>query len=64
MKLEDVNPQDIENDALLFDEGPGLDSLDAVEPVVLLQRHFGLSMQDQEEARRTFGLGKRAFRLY
>ncbi|MDR1947274.1 MAG: phosphopantetheine-binding protein [Desulfovibrio sp.] len=54
LKLEDVNPQDIEDDAPLFGEGLGLDSLDAIELVVLVQRHFGLSMQDQEEARLAF----------
>jgi acyl carrier protein len=54
LKLEDVQPQNIEDDAPLFGEGLGLDSLDAIELVVLVQRNFGLIMQDQEEARRAF----------
>lgn len=54
LRLEDVTPQDIEDGAPLFGEGLGLDSLDAIELVVLVQRHFGLTMQDQEEARRAF----------
>lgn len=54
LKLEDVKPEDIEDDAPLFGEGLGLDSLDAIELVVLVQRNFGLTMQDQEEARKAF----------
>lgn len=54
LKLEDVTPEDIVDDAPLFGEGLGLDSLDAIELVVLVQRNFGLAMQDQEEARRAF----------
>ena len=54
LKLEDVRPEDIRDDAPLFGEGLGLDSLDAIELVVLVQRNFGLTMQDQEEARKAF----------
>ncbi|MDR0339861.1 MAG: phosphopantetheine-binding protein [Desulfovibrio sp.] len=54
LKLEDVTPGDIKDDAPLFGEGLGLDSLDAIELVVLVQRNFGLTMQDQEEARKAF----------
>lgn len=54
LKLEDVTPEDIVDDAPLFGEGLGLDSLDAIELVVLVQRNFGLAMQDQEEAREAF----------
>jgi acyl carrier protein len=54
LKLEDVTPADIDDDAPLFGEGLGLDSLDAIELVVLVQRNFGLVMEDQEEARKAF----------
>ena len=54
LKLEDVKPEEIRDDAPLFGEGLGLDSLDAIELVVLVQRNFGLTMQDQEEAREAF----------
>ena len=54
LRLEDITAQNIEDDAPLFGEGLGLDSLDAIELVVLVQRHFGLVMQDQEEARQAF----------
>ena len=54
LKLEDVTVEDIDDDAPLFGEGLGLDSLDAIELVVLVQRNFNLSMQDQDEAREAF----------
>lgn len=54
LKLEDVKIEDIDDDAPLFGEGLGLDSLDAIELVVLVQRNFNLSMQDQDEAREAF----------
>ena len=54
LSLEDVTPEEIENDAPLFGEGLGLDSLDAVEIVVLLQRHFGLEVKDMEKSREVF----------
>ena len=54
LKLEDVTAADIDDDAPLFGEGLGLDSLDAIELVVLVQRNFNLAMQDQDEAREAF----------
>lgn len=56
LHLEDITPGDIDDDAPLFGEGPGLglDSLDAIELVVLVQRHFGLDLQDAESAQAAF----------
>lgn len=54
LHLEDVTPDDIVEDAPLFGEGLGLDSLDAIELVVLIQRHFGVNIDDVEEARNAF----------
>ena len=54
LHLEDVTVEDIVDDAPLFGEGLGLDSLDAIELVVLIQRHFGLDLQDVESARSAF----------
>ncbi|MBN1865704.1 acyl carrier protein [Candidatus Sumerlaeota bacterium] len=54
LNLEDVNPEEMEDDAPLFGEGLGLDSLDAVELVVLLKKHFSIDIKDMEEGRRAF----------
>ena len=54
LSLEDINPEDIKDDEVLFVEGLGLDSLDAVEIVVLLQRNFGLEVKDLENRRDIF----------
>ncbi len=49
--LEDITPEEIKNDEPLFGEGLGLDSLDAVELVVQLQKHFGVEIKNIEEGR-------------
>ena len=54
LALEDVTPEEIEDDEILFGEGLGLDSLDAVEIVVLIQRNYGLEIIDEEQAREIF----------
>lgn len=54
LSLEDVRPEDIKDDEALFGGGLGLDSLDAVEIVVLLQRNFGLEVKDMEKGREMF----------
>jgi acyl carrier protein len=51
LNLEDVTPADIGDDDQLFGEGLGLDSLDAVELVVVVQKHFGVEIKDMEEGR-------------
>ena len=54
LALEDITPEEIEDDGILFGEGLGLDSLDAVEIVVLIQRNYGLEIIDEEQAREIF----------
>ncbi len=55
LKLVDITPEEIKDDDFLFgDEGIGLDSLDAVELVVLLQKHYQIETKDLEESREVF----------
>ena len=54
LKLEDLSPEDIGDDDPLFGEGIGLDSLDAVELVVLLKKRYGIQVKDMDEGRLAF----------
>ena len=54
LSLENVKPGEIKDDEVLFGEGLGLDSLDAVEIVVLLQRNFGLDVKDMSQGKKLF----------
>ena len=48
LKLEDIKPEDIQDDAPLIGDGLGLDSIDALELVVLLEKHHGVKIMDEE----------------
>jgi acyl carrier protein len=54
LNLEDIQPEEIEDDAPLFGEGLGLDSLDVVELVVLLEKYFGVEVKNLDEGRDAF----------
>jgi acyl carrier protein len=55
LQLEDISPADIETDAPLFVEGLGLDSIDALELGVALQKRYGISLSaESEDTRRHF----------
>ena len=49
MNVEGIQPEQIEDGAPLFGEGLGLDSLDAVELVVLIKINFGVEIRSVEE---------------
>lgn len=51
LSLEDITPADIDPDAPLFVEGLGLDSIDALELILLLQKEYGLKIEDPKERR-------------
>jgi acyl carrier protein len=54
LKLQDVTPDQIDDDAPLFGAGLGLDSIDALELVVMLEKHYGIVIKDIEEGRPAF----------
>jgi len=54
LSLEDITPADIQDDAPLFGEGLGLDSIDALELFVLLDKQYGIKLKDKEEGKQVF----------
>jgi acyl carrier protein len=55
LALEDIRPDDIVTDEPLFVEGLGLDSIDALELGLALQKRYGVSLSaDSQETRRHF----------
>ncbi|MEO9802367.1 MAG: phosphopantetheine-binding protein [Reichenbachiella sp.] len=54
LNLEEMKPADIANDAPLFGEGLGLDSIDALEIIVLLDSHYGINVSNPEEGKEIF----------
>jgi len=55
LELEDITPDDIEPDAPLFGEGLGLDSIDALEIGLALQKRYGIKLDaEAEETRQHF----------
>ncbi len=54
LQLEEVTPDGIDDEAPLFGEGLGLDSIDALELVVLLEKNYGVKIQSPKEALQIF----------
>ena len=54
LNLEDVKPEDIDNDAPLFGDGLGLDSIDALELIVLMEKNYGIKLQDPAKGKEIF----------
>ncbi len=55
LQLEDISVADIDTDEALFVEGLGLDSIDALELGVALQKRYGITLSaDSQDARRHF----------
>ena len=54
LKFEDMTPEDIQDDEPLFAGGLGLDSIDALEIVVMLETEFGIKVKNENSARESF----------
>ena len=52
LNLPDITPADINDDESLFGEGLGLDSIDSLELVVMLERKYEIKFEDPREARK------------
>ncbi|MDR2533334.1 MAG: phosphopantetheine-binding protein [Tannerellaceae bacterium] len=54
LNLEEVTPGDIGNDDPLFGDGLGLDSIDALELIVLMEKKYGIKLTDPSQGRDIF----------
>jgi len=54
LNLEDVNIADITDDTPLFGTGLGLDSIDALELIVLMENDYGIELENPEEGKSIF----------
>jgi acyl carrier protein len=55
LNLVSLTPDDIKNNEPLFGEGLGLDSIDSLELIVLLEREYGIKITDPKEGRKVMG---------
>lgn len=54
LNLEEVEPEEIDPSEPLFNEGLGLDSIDALELMVLLEKNYGIKVENSEEGKKIF----------
>lgn len=54
LNLEDLQVEDIASDEPLFGDGLGLDSIDALELIVLLEKDYGIKLTDPAQGREIF----------
>ena len=55
LKLEEISVEEIDDDAPLFKEGLGLDSIDALELVVAIEKNFNVIIEDEDVGKEAFG---------
>jgi len=48
---DDITPDDIDPDTPLFSEGLGLDSIDAIELILLLEKKYGIKIENPQQRR-------------
>ena len=54
LNLEEMTPEDIDADCPLFGEGLGLDSIDALELIVLMEKNYGIKLANPAEGKAIF----------
>lgn len=54
LNMEDITVDDIDNDAPLFGDGLGLDSIDALELIVLMEKKYGIKLSDPTQGKAIF----------
>lgn len=54
LNLEDMKPEDIDDNAPLFGQGLGLDSIDALELIILLEKNYGIRLKDSATGKEVF----------
>jgi len=54
LNLEDITPDDIDDNAPLFNEGLGLDSVDAIELIVVLDKEYGIKFENMNDLKNIF----------
>lgn len=54
LNLEGMTPADIDDAAPLFGAGLGLDSIDALELLMMLDKHYGIKFANREESKAVF----------
>lgn len=54
LNLEDIQVSDIGNEEMLFGDGIGLDSIDALELIVMLEKDYGIKLTDPKEGKKIF----------
>jgi acyl carrier protein len=55
LNLEEIRAEDIDDDAPLFKDGLGLDSIDALELVVAIEKYFNIIIEDEDVGKEAFG---------
>lgn len=54
LNLEDIKPEEIKDDAPLFGEGLGLDSIDALELIVMMEKKYGIKLENPNQGKEIF----------
>ena len=55
LNLEEITPEDIDSEAPLFgDDGLGLDSIDALEIILILERNYGIKIENPAKGKEIF----------